>query len=89
VRFTLGRTVGTPAALRAIAEAGQEPRHFLDLHASGAWGDLDQHDRQSNEVAIASGERIVSTYVTALDVKLYVITEHDRSMTTILLPEEY
>jgi hypothetical protein len=89
-KFPLGRIVATRGAMAAMQAAGQDASHFLSLHVSGAWGDLDRHDRQLNEAALASGEdRIFSSYRTAQNVKLYVITEHDRSVTTILLPEEY
>jgi hypothetical protein len=46
VKFPLGRTVATPAALDAIKEAGQEPAEFLRRHQAGDWGDLCQEDRQ-------------------------------------------
>jgi hypothetical protein len=94
-KFSLGRVVATPGALAALENAGQSAEHFLSLHASGAWGDLDREDRDSNERAIAHEgdpdvqERVLSGYVTCLGVTLWIITEHDRSATTILMPDEY
>jgi len=94
-KFCLGRIVATPGVIEAMREAGQIPEHFLNLHASGAWGDLDNDDRKANESAIAhEGDtkrqsRVVSSYRTRNNVKLWVITEADRSVTTLLLPEEY
>jgi hypothetical protein len=89
-RFTLGRTVATQGAVRAMDEAGQEPAAFLSRHETGDWGDLeDEVDIQANEQALVHGDRILSVYHTSCEVRLYVITEWDRSVTTILLPEEY
>ncbi len=94
-RFQLGTVVSTPGAIRALAEAGQTPAHFLGLHASGAWGDLGPEDRQANERAVAHGgeldrqARVLSAYRTRAGEKLWVITEWDRSVTTLLLPDEY
>jgi hypothetical protein len=95
VKFSLGQIVSTPGALRALGEAGQRPEHFLALHASGSWGDLHADDRKSNDQAIAHEgdpdrqQRVFSSYVTRNNVKLWIITEWDRSVTTILLPNEY
>jgi hypothetical protein len=88
-KFTLGSLVATPAALQAIADSVQTPLDFLSRHCRGDWGDLDAHDRRANEAALKHGERLLSVYVTFKGVRLYVITEADRSSTCILLPEEY
>ncbi len=88
-RFRLGRIVGTPGALAAMERAGQTPREFLDQHVQGNWGDIDQEDRQATQAALCNGERLLSAYWTAKRERLWVITEADRSTTTILLPEEY
>jgi hypothetical protein len=87
--LSLGQVVLTPGALEALKEAGQMPDEFLDRHARGDWGDLDEHDRQENELSVREGFRILSAYHTSQDVKLWVITEADRSSTCILLPDEY
>ncbi len=94
-KFKLGRVVATPGALAALAEAEQAPLHFLQLHAGGAWGDLDKVDRAANDEAVAhEGKkdrqgRILSSYLTRSGAKLWVVTEGDRSVTTLLLPSEY
>jgi hypothetical protein len=88
-RFSLGSVVATPGALAALEEAGQLPQEFLHRHLRGDWGELDVHDRQANERAVREGNRILSAYRTRLGVKLYVITEWDRSYTTLLLPQDY
>lgn len=95
LKFSLGRVVATPGAIDALQDAEQTPDHFLDLHVSGVWGDLGEEDRQANERAVAHEDdpekrsRVFSAYRTGKSVKLWVITEHDRSVTTLLLPEEY
>ncbi len=88
-RFPLGNIAITPGALEALATANQSASMFLARHASGDWGDLGEDDRQENEEAIEAGVRILSSYRTYSDEKIWVITEADRSLTTILLPEEY
>jgi hypothetical protein len=94
-KFRLGEVVATPGAIEALKEADQSPQHFLDLHVSGAWGDLDNEDRKANDAAIAHEgdpdrqQRVFSSYRTATNVKIWIITEWNRSVTTILLPDEY
>ena len=87
--FPLGRTVATPAALAAIAEAGQTPADFLARHEAGDWGGVSPDDAKENELSLKEGSRLMSIYWTAKEEKLYVITEADRSSTCIMLPEEY
>ncbi len=87
--FWLGQVVATPAALETLHEHGVEPATLLTRHASGDWGDVAPEDAESNDVAIASNDRVLSAYVIAPEVRIWVITEHDRSSTTILLPSEY
>lgn len=58
-------------------------------HGAGDWGDLCEEDRQANERALEHGGRLVSVYRDREDTKIYIITEHDRSVTTVLLPEDY
>ena len=94
-KFRLGQTVATPAALEALQEAGQTALPFLQRHQSGDWGDVCPEDKQSNDEAVAhegdhdQQQRVLSAYRTAKDVKIWIITEWDRSVTTILLPEDY
>jgi hypothetical protein len=61
----LGRIVATPGALEALARAGQEAELFLERHASGDWGQVDEHDRAENDYNLAHGFRILSSYRTA------------------------
>ncbi len=88
-RFPLGQTFITPAAQEVIKDAGQLPLEFLLRHQSGDWGDLGNEDKRENEFSIVNGFRMLSKYHTTKGEALYVITECDRSATTILLPEEY
>jgi hypothetical protein len=85
----LGQVVATPGAIEAMRESGQTPGYFLDQHASGNWGVVDGEDWAANDQAVRGGDRILSTYVTLKGKKLWVLTEADRSVTTLLLPEEY
>ena len=87
--FSLGQLVATPGALAALEKAGQGPLDFLSRHVHGDWGDLCEEDRRENQFSLVRGFRLLSSYRTLADAKLYVITEADRSVTTILLPEEY
>ncbi len=87
--FSLGQLVATPGALAALEKAGQGPLDFLSRHVHGDWGDLCEEDRKENQLSLERGFRLFSSYRTLADVKFYVITEADRSATTILLPEEY
>jgi len=87
--FELGRTVATPGALKTIAEAHQTYAEFLGRHVAGKWDDLDDDDRKANEHAVAHGERVFSAFHTVTGKRVWVITEHDRSVTTVLLPDEY
>ena len=87
--FPLGRVLATPGAMRALAESGQTAGCFVARHAGGDRGCMDEEDRRLNDEALIQGDRILSAYRTDRGVKLWVITEADRSSTTVLLPEEY
>ena len=87
--FSLGQVVSTPGALEAVAEADESFEQLLRRHVSGDWGVLCVEDQQENARALANGWRILSAYVLSTGVKIWVITEADRSVTTILLPSEY
>jgi len=84
----LGKVVATPGALKAITEVGANLFDYLARHATGDWGELCAFDRRQNEAALRTGERVFSSYETPAG-KVWVITEANRSLTTILLPEEY
>ena len=87
--FPLGQVVATPGALDALVDAGQTPLEFLVRHVSGDWGELCAEDRLQNDMAVREGYRILSAYKTSKGTKIWVITEWDRSVTTLLLPAEY
>lgn len=89
IRVPLGKLVATPGVLEAITESGQSPLDFLCRHIRGDWGNVCSDDGQANDDAIEEGLRLLSAYTTAKGVKLWIITECDRSVTTILLPDEY
>lgn len=88
-RFELGRLLATPGALSALETSGETPLAFLQRHQCGDWGDVGEHDRNENEFSLSQGFRLLSVYRTKLGARLWVITEADRSSTTLLLPEEY
>jgi hypothetical protein len=87
--FRLGRIVATPGALQTLARGGQDAQFFLERHASGDWGQLDEHDRAENDYSLAHGFRILSSYRTAAGETIWIITEADRSSTCLLRPDEY
>ncbi len=87
-RFLPGRILATRAALDALAEAGQSPLDLLVRHLRGDWGELDDEDRRANEEAVRQGYRILSAYTLVTGCRIWIITEWDRSATTLLLPEE-
>lgn len=88
--FPLGQVVATPDALAALDEADESAMPLLSRHQSGDWGDLCEEDRQLNEEAVKACSRILSSYVLkATGQKVWIISEADRSSTTILLPENY
>jgi hypothetical protein len=88
-RFDLGSIVGTPGALEALERSGQTPTTFLHRHVVGDWGDVDEDDRAENELSAREGFRLLSAYHLRDGTKIWIITEADRSSTTILLPSEY
>jgi len=88
-KFPLGQVVATPGALEAMALAGQDGSRLLARHSSGDWGEVCDADKQTNDQAIAAGERILSAYTLSTGTKVWIITETDRSSTCILLPDEY
>lgn len=86
-KFNPGQVVETPGA-----QANVSAVEFFDLtgrHFSGDWGDLDAEDKRANDRAVKTGERILSKYKLKNGKSIYIITEWDRSVTTLLLPEEY
>jgi len=89
-RFALGQTFITPGAEEALQIAGQTAIEFLRRHMSCDWGsELSDEDVQENELSLKEGFRLLSAYRTGKGQKLWIITEADRSATTVLLPSEY
>ena len=87
--FTLGQLVATPGALAAIGVSGDDLSTYLARHQSGDWGEIDAHDRKENQLSLEHSFRLMSVYSLNTGVKIWVITEADRSSTTVLLPDEY
>ena len=91
-KFDLGAVVGTPAAVSAMQNVGVTARVLLDRHIRGDWGECDGEQAAHNDEGIASGGRLMSVYkfpAGAEETVLWVITEWDRSVTTILTPDDY
>ena len=84
----LGWVVATPGALKLLMEARAHLFEYLARHATGDWGELCAFDRRQNEIALRDGLRVFSSYEVPAG-RVWIITEADRSVTTILLPEEY
>jgi len=89
VLFPLGNVYLTIGAREALEESNQTATEFLAKHQSGDYGDICEDDKRENELSVKEGFRILSSYKTSKDVKMWLITEADRSSTTLLLPEEY
>jgi hypothetical protein len=86
-RFEPGQLGMTPAAAAALTQT--EILTALRRHMAGDWGDVDEHDWQENELSLREGFRLLSAYHTGAGVKFWVLTEADRSYTTVMLPEDY
>jgi hypothetical protein len=88
--FPTGQLVMTAGVDELVRHGQLNPSSYLRRHISGDWGDLDDCDWRQNDAALLSGEdRLFSSYQVAPDLKLWIITEWDRSVTTLLLPSEY
>lgn len=94
-KFKLGKTVATQGAIEALTKANQRPESFLMRHLYGDWGNVCKEDAQANDNAVAfegdpdKQQRVLSSYKTSKGDVIWVITEWDRSVTTLLLPSEY
>jgi hypothetical protein len=89
IRFPLWQIVATPGALEALREAGDEPIAYLMRHQSGDWGEVPEEDAKENEFSVENDLRILSAYRLKDGTRIWVLTETDRSATTILLSAEY
>lgn len=85
--FQLGQVVATPGVLQVVSCG--EIQEFLYQHCHGNWGIISPEDAEENWFALENGFRIFSAYCSSMGVRVWVITEADRSATTVLLPEEY
>ena len=89
VLFPLGQVVITPGAIEALDDSNELPITFLRKHQSGDWGIVGKEDWEENQFSLSNGYRLLSAYRTAKEEKIWILTEADRSVTTILLPCEY
>jgi len=87
VKFQLGQIVATPNALNHLTQ--DDIRTGIIRHQSGDWGDLDADDLKENDLALERGNRLLSAYQASNGVTFWIITEADKSSTTVLLPEDY
>ena len=87
--FCLGRVTATPGALEAFLTACEQPQTYLLRHMTGDWDKVSKADAQEIDVSAKDDYRILSAYTLPSSVRIWIITEADRSATTILLPEEH
>ena len=87
--FELGQIVATPGALEALEKNQQAPFELVKRHVNHDWGDVSDEDKQENDFSVTHGFRILSAYQLKDSTRIWIITEADRSATTILLPSEY
>lgn len=83
----LGQLTATPGVLRKVTSA--EIQEALSRHRNGDWGDLSDADKELNDESLRNGSRLLSSYRAADGTAFWIITEADRSVTTVLLPDEY
>ena len=88
-KFELGTVVATPGALAALEEAQETALGYLARHESGDWGTVPPEDWEENEFSLTNEFRILSSYTLRDGTTIWIITEADRSVTTILLPSDY
>ncbi len=88
-KFSLGQLVATPSARAAFERSGDTPACFIRRHVQGDWGELCADDIRENLFSLHNGLRLLSAYRLKDGTKIWIITEADRSVTTVLLPEEY
>ncbi len=86
-RFPLGRVLITPNAMESLHH--DDVLTALGRHQRGDWGELGKEDKRENELSLERGFRLLSAYTDRSNVKFWIITEADRSATTVLLPEDY
>lgn len=89
VALPLGQTVMTRAVAELVYQGRLDPQQYLRRHMFGDWGDLPNVDKRANQLAVRDGERVLSSYQVTPDLTIWIITEADRSATTLLLPQDY
>jgi hypothetical protein len=87
--FNLGLLCSTIGVMEALDLAKVDMADLLERHLCGDWGDLSPEDKLANDRALEENDRILSAYFLPTGKKIWIITEYDRSMTTLLLPSEY
>jgi hypothetical protein len=88
--FDLGEVYATAGANQALQTLNVDPAVLLIRHVTGDWAELSEEDQQENKNAVENGGRVFSSYTLPPDkTKIWIITEYDRSATTLLLPDEY
>lgn len=87
IKVQTGQVVITPNALGKLAS--DDILNALNRHVTGDWGDLDKDDKLENDISLEKGFRLLSAYTSTAGVKFWIITEASRSVTTVLLPEDY
>ena len=87
--FALWQIVMTPGAAAAFAATGERPFPFLARHQQGDWGEISPEDATENAFSVAHGFRVLSAYGLRDGTRIWILTDADRSATTILLPDEY
>jgi len=88
-KLELGTVVATPGAMAALEEARESALGYIQRHASRDWGEVPREDWEENEFSIQNELRVLSAYTLQNGTKIWIITEADRSVTTVLLPSEY
>lgn len=87
-RFDAGQLVMTAGVDELVRQGRLNPSALLRRHLNGDWGDLCDEERRSNDAALKSGDRLHSSYRIAPDLTVWIVTEWNRSVTTLLLPDE-
>lgn len=87
-KLSLGKVVATPGAITLLEKYAVDAQSLMERHEAGDWGVLTLDDWRANNDAVAQGLRVLSCYAVGLE-RLWIITEADRSVTTLLLPQEY
>jgi hypothetical protein len=86
-KFRLGRIVATPNALARLTQ--DDILSAIQRHQAGDWGEVTPDDHQENELSLQQGFRLLSVYRSVTGTKFWILTEDDRSVTTVLMPEDY